>query len=1142
MKRTWIKKIAILMSLALVLSICHTDVTVSAASKKKVSVTKVEITKPSTSVLVMKKGATYTLGYKVTPKNATNKKVKFTSSNKKVATVSSKGKIKALRSGSARITVESTNHKKDSIIVKVGTKVTSITLNRTSLSLTKGSTATLKATVRPSTATYKKVSFTSSNTKVASVTSTGKVTAKGVGTARITVRALDGSGVSKTCTVTVKAKPTPKPSVKPTPKPSVKPSVTPSVAPSYEAPSVSVDPYKLVFEDDFTGTELNMENWNYETHEPGWVNNELQEYTDSTDNIYVEDSNLVIKANKTTKVVGGKEQVWYTSGKVTSKGKQDFKYGKFEIKAKGVEGQGLWPAIWMMPREENFYGQWPRCGEIDIMELLGHEPNKSYATIHYGNPHKEQQGTYVLEKGTLADDYHVYGLEWEPSEMRFYVDGVLFNKVNDWYTATEGKGEVTFPAPFDQFFYLQFNMAVGGNWPGNPDDTTNFDNAKFMIDYVKVYQKDHYDENVTRPEKPPVVLRDPDASGNYIVNGDFSKQEDLSDDIDWGEKYANGGVGKVTFEDGQMVVRTTDAGSVDYSVQVVQPNLPMQKGGTYKLTFDAYADAPRTMITDISGPDNSYIRYFNDTTVNLTTEKQSFEYEFTMEQDDDANGRLEYNLGNQGSTATVYISNVRLIKTGQGEILPPAKTILSDGNYVYNGEFQEGTDRMKYWTVTKTAGTSVSVTNDDGRRELMVNAQQGVALDDILVKQDVVITGEKTYALTFDGYADKAKDIEVRIAGQKFTFSLSDQKQQFKQKFETGKTVSEKDLIFALGVAGVTYIDNVRLAEDGLLVNGDFVSDFAGWSPFVDGSISSKVTYTVDSQKEDQAAAFEIKDTGDQDWKIQLMQDGIHLENGKWYELTFDAKTDLAGGRDIMYAIQHNGSSDNDWISYSGSKIASLTGEYQKFTVKFKMAEDTDEAARLSFSMGSVGGRQITDTHNVYIDNVTLEETEPEEIVVPVIEGNMIANADFSKGDDGLESWEKAVTAPGDADIEVVDNTVKVTIRSVGTQDWNVQLKQLGLGLNKGHKYKLQMKVTSSVDRTVKVALLNNASYTWYGGADIAAKKDETYNLDTTFDVSEETSNNIGFYISMGKIEGEDTTAGTIVIKDIWLEDITETE
>ncbi|SES79284.1 carbohydrate binding domain-containing protein [[Clostridium] polysaccharolyticum] len=940
MKRTWIKKIAVLMSLALVFSLTNTDV--SAAAKKKVSVTKVEITRPVTAVLVLKKGAAYSLKHKVSPVNATDKAVKFTSSNKKAVTVSSKGKLKAVKNGTAKITVTANNKKKDSITVKVGTPITGVKLSKSSVSLVKGDSYTLTASVQPSNATYKKVSYVSSNTKVAVVTSTGKITAKGTGTAAIKVKTLDGSCKSRTCTVKV------------------------------SAPNA----YKLVFQDDFNGTELNKKNWNYETHEPGWVNNELQEYTDSKDNIYVKDGKLVIKANKTKKTVDGKEVDWYTSGKVTSQKKQDFKYGKFVIKAKGVEGQGLWPAIWMMPREENFYGQWPRCGEIDIMELLGHEPDVHYSTIHYGNPHNEQQGVYKLEKGSFADSYHVYELEWEPSYMCFYVDGHLVKKVTDWYTATEGKGEVTFPAPFDQYFYLQFNLAVGGNWPGNPDATTNFDNAKFMIDYVKVYQKAKYDENVKKPEKPPVVLRDPDGNGNYIVNGDFSKQEELADDIGWGEKYANGGAGKVILEDGKMVIKTEDAGSVDYSVQIVQPNLPMKKGGQYKLTFDAYADEARTMIADVSGPDRSYVRYFNDTKVELTKESKPYSFDFTMEQDDDANGRLEFNLGNQGSKAAVYISNVKLVKTGQTEIKPPAKTVLMDGNYVYNGEFQEGSDRMLYWTVKKAAGTSVEVTNVEGRRELKVTAPSTAKLNDVLVKQDVAISANKSYLLTFDGYAEKAKTAEVRVAGKTFKINLTTVKKQFKFKVETGDKLANKDLIFALGTAGPAYIDNVRLADDALLVNGDFISDFVGWTPFADGGISSSVSYTVDSQKENQAAAFEIKDTGDQDWKVQLMQDGINLVKGKTYKLTFEAKTDLAGGRKIVYNIGHNGSSDNDWTSYSTSKLADLTSSYQKFNVEFTMESASDAASRLSFSMGAVDGKQIKTTHNIYIDNITLEEIE----------------------------------------------------------------------------------------------------------------------------------------------------------------------
>ena len=184
--------------------------------------------------------------------------------------------------------------------------------------------------------------------------------------------------------------------------------------------------WNLVWEDNFNGDYLNLQDWNYETHEPGWVNNELQEYTDDIRNIYVDNGNLVIKAIKEETEDGIK----YTSGKVTTQNKHDYKYGRFEARLKVPEGQGLWPAFWMMPTEEELYGSWPRCGEIDIMEVLGHEPNEAYGTIHYGNPHQESQGSYILNGETFADDYHVFAVEWEPSEMRFYIDGNLYHMLN----------------------------------------------------------------------------------------------------------------------------------------------------------------------------------------------------------------------------------------------------------------------------------------------------------------------------------------------------------------------------------------------------------------------------------------------------------------------------------------------------------------------------------------------------------------------------------------------------------------------------------------------------------------------------------------------------------------------------------------
>lgn len=122
----------------------------------------------------------------------------------------------------------------------------------------------------------------------------------------------------------------------------------------------------LVWSDDFNGSNLNLQYWNYEYHEPGWVNNELQEYVDSKENIYVKDGNLVIQALKTTK--NGKTH--YTSGRVNTQNKFTFKYGKVEARIKFPKGQGFLPAFWMMPNNENLYGQWPKCGEIDIAEVL----------------------------------------------------------------------------------------------------------------------------------------------------------------------------------------------------------------------------------------------------------------------------------------------------------------------------------------------------------------------------------------------------------------------------------------------------------------------------------------------------------------------------------------------------------------------------------------------------------------------------------------------------------------------------------------------------------------------------------------------------------------------------------------------------
>ena len=414
----------------------------------------------------------------------------------------------------------------------------------------------------------------------------------------------------------------------------------------------ALEGYKLLWSDEFNGDKLDEKIWTREKRQPGWTNAELQEYTDSDENIFVKDGSLFLKAVKTTK--DGKD--YYTSGKVNSQNKTDFTYGKVVARAKAPAGKGLWPAIWMMPKDEQHYGQWPKCGEIDIMEVLGSDLKTAYCTLHYGEPHAEQQKTKVLTSGGF-DEFHEYSVEWEPGEMRWYIDNELILTANDWFTAEKDKDEKPYPAPFDQPFFVQMNLAVGGNWPGDPDANTDFSKAQFEIDYVRVYQKDKYDTNVKKPE---AKMREPLADGNYIYNGDFKEKEDLTDDTNWKFLLFEGGEGAAEIKDGQIIITSTKEGSQDYSVQLVQPELPMVKGKKYRLTFDAWADEARDIITCVSAPTAGWIRYLKDTTLSLTTEKKTYTYDFEMTEKNDPNGRLEFNMGKRGSTATVHITNVRV--------------------------------------------------------------------------------------------------------------------------------------------------------------------------------------------------------------------------------------------------------------------------------------------------------------------------------------------------------------------------------------------------------------------------------------------------------------------------------------------------
>lgn len=877
--------------------------------------------------------------------------------------------------------------------------------------------------------------------------------------------------------------------------------------------------YTLVWSDDFEGTTLNMDDWNYEPHAPGWVNNELQEYTTSTDNIFVEDGDLVLKAIKTQK--DGAD--YYTSGKVTTQNKQDFLYGKMEARIKVPEGQGLWPAFWMMPTKEQFYGQWPLCGEIDIMEILGHETDKLYGTIHYGNPHKESQGTYILNGEKFSDDYHTYAVEWEPGKISWYIDGILFHEEDNWYTKVEGDDAVAYPAPFDQTFYLQLNLAVGGSWPGNPDETTDFENAELHVDYVKVWQKESYDENVSAPE---VIFKEPDINGNYITNGDFAVAEDLSDSEDWTFLEAESGEGTATIAENVLTIESTEEGTALYSVQLVQPNLPMIKGNIYKLTYEAKAAEERAMVVDISAPDNGWIRYLADTSVALGTEWDTYEHTFTMTETSDANGRLEFNLGAQGSTATVDIRNVKLEVTGTAELEEEGKSVLSDGNYIYNGTFDRGENRLDYWEISDAAKVSVTnVLNEDGTRTRELKAKGA-----IVSQTELALLTNYEYAFSLDAHADSATTIKAIIAGQEYDIAVGTEKQTYKYIVETGDAITNSDVTLQFGEDINVYVDNVSLKENAMLINGEFNLGMVGWEHYAYNT--NNVSTEIVDEAGDKVIRYMIANTGDADWHIQLKQNNVILEEGKTYKISFYAKSDTI--RDLQFALQRDGSSDDVWTSYSGTDVVALTDEYKQYSKTFTMNSATDKNAILSISMGALGGEQITESHSIWMDSFVLEEVEAESNVE-----ELILNGDFSAGQ---ENWTAAITAPGAATTSFAKNAAVFNITNVGDENWNVQLKQSGLNLVDGEKYVLKVVLESNVTRFVDYCCMGNkdTNYAYYAGS----SEELTANVEKTL-VKEFTMTgndaNADFVLSLGKIVNQATNPGTVTVKSVSLCKMNET-
>jgi len=362
---------------------------------------------------------------------------------------------------------------------------------------------------------------------------------------------------------------------------------------------------ELEWSDEFDGDDINEDYWTYEVghgHEqgiPGWGNNELQYYTEG-DNAWIEDDKLVIEARE-EEISDQYGDYDYTSTRMITKDKVHMEYGRVEIKAKMPEGQGIWPALWMLGAdiEDN---PWPGSGEIDLMEYLGQNTDEVHGTIH-GPNHSGGggiSGSYSSEEDNFNEQFHVFAFEWEEDEMRWYVDGNLFHKV---------------------------------------ERTDNNEVNKVDLDESEetAYTK------------------------NQVVNGDFSSAivDDMADSPDnWYVWAGEGGaVSDYGVEDGEFKIDVTNLGNQSWAVQFAQ--LLKLTPGDYQVSFEARADEPRDIIAMVQEDGGGWTVY-GEETVELDAEMQEYIFDVSLDAEDIP--KLIFLLGatDAGETTTINIDNVKL--------------------------------------------------------------------------------------------------------------------------------------------------------------------------------------------------------------------------------------------------------------------------------------------------------------------------------------------------------------------------------------------------------------------------------------------------------------------------------------------------
>ena len=339
-----------------------------------------------------------------------------------------------------------------------------------------------------------------------------------------------------------------------------------------------------------------------------------------------------------------------------------------------------------------------------------------------------------------------------------------------------------------------------------------------------------------------------------------------------------------------------------------------------------------------------------------------------MTDDSDADARVEYNLGSQNSLATVHVSNIKLEKIGVADLSKSGMNLLPDGNMIKNGQFQEGKERLEFWDIDNNADAQISVTNKKGVRELKISTpKSNVSNEAVVISQKgITIPGGREFLLSFDAHSSKGCSIRVKLGDLTKTVKLSKKTAHYEFAYKGNLPLTTALEFFAAVSGADVYIDNVLFKENSVLLNGGFESGLAAWELYSHENADSSVQVAND------AAIISINKTGNMDWMIQLKQNKILLEKGKKYRVKVNAKSDL--DRTIMWALQRDGSADDNWIPYSGTERIEVTSSGKTFEHTFTMDYETDSNVIFTISMGAVNDKVINTPHRVIIESVSVEK------------------------------------------------------------------------------------------------------------------------------------------------------------------------